>query len=78
MDEAIARMTELKDKKCACKETACAQTVSDEMMKWGQDRVKSGDYDPDMRPTDDESKRMPDVTKAMVDCMTKAMSAGSP
>ncbi|HTR54526.1 MAG TPA: hypothetical protein VMJ10_27735 [Kofleriaceae bacterium] len=74
MEEAIAKMQEFSDKMCTCKDTACAQKVSDEMMKWGQDNARS--WDRDVKPTEDETKRMVDITKQMTDCMTKAMGAG--
>src|SRR5690242_16359679 len=33
--ESIAKMTGFKDAMCACKDSACAQKVSDDMTKWG-------------------------------------------
>ena len=72
---AIVKMREFTGEMCACKDAACAQRVSDEMTRWAQARGR--DRDADMRPTDDETKEITDITKQMTDCMMKAMSAGS-
>jgi hypothetical protein len=77
MAVAIAKMQEFTSEMCACKDSACAQRVSDEMTKWGQSMAQSG-RDMDMRPTEDETKQIADITKQMTDCMTKAMGVGTP
>src|SRR5262249_20716450 len=49
MAKALAKMTEFRDQMCACKDTACAQHVQDDMSKWSADMAKQmGDVD--MRP----------------------------
>ena len=77
MDMAMAKMNEFGDAMCQCKDSACAQHVSDEMTKWGQEESRSHDWD-DFKPTEEDAKKMADITKRMTDCMTKAMGAGTP
>jgi len=74
MEEAIDKMSAFTDEMCQCKDTACAQRVSDEMMQWSQEQARGEDRD--LRPTEEDARRMADITKRMTDCMTKAMSAG--
>jgi len=75
MAEAMNKMGDFADKMCGCKDAKCAQGVSDEMTKWGQEQAKGGG-DKDMKPSEDDAKKMADITKKMTDCMTKAMGAG--
>ena len=69
--DAIAKMTELKDKMCACKDKACADQVTQEMSKWGADH-KAGDT---AKPSDDDQKKLAAVTQDMSACVTKLMTA---
>jgi hypothetical protein len=73
-DAAISKMQDFTTEMCACKDTACAQKVSDEMMKWGQDYAKDDEDLRNWKPNEDDAKRMAEITKTMTDCMTKAMS----
>ncbi|HEY1556923.1 MAG TPA: hypothetical protein VGF94_18935, partial [Kofleriaceae bacterium] len=74
VDDVFAKMSDFKDQMCTCKDSACAQKVSDEMMRWGQDWSKDDDEMRNWKPTSEEASRMADITKAMTDCMTKAMT----
>jgi hypothetical protein len=77
---ALAKMTEFTTKMCTCRDGACAQAVTDEMTKWGAQMAKDPRYDV-AQISDDDAKRMADITKRMTDCMTAAMAAsgsGSP
>ena len=47
-EAAMAKMSEFKDKMCACKDTACAQKVSEEMTKWSADQAKDQKEPPKM------------------------------
>jgi hypothetical protein len=38
--DSIAKLTELKDKMCACKSKTCSDKVSAELAQWGQDEEK--------------------------------------
>ncbi|HET9622722.1 MAG TPA: hypothetical protein VFP84_15220, partial [Kofleriaceae bacterium] len=68
--DALAKMTEFKDKMCACKDKACSDKVNDEMMKWGQEQAKnSGDK---AQATDgEEAKKIAAVSEEFSKCLTK-------
>jgi hypothetical protein len=67
----MAKMEEFAGKMCGCKDATCAQRVSEEMTKWGQEEAKK-----DYKPTtfsDADQKRMTTATERLTKCMTKAM-----
>lgn len=70
--EALAKMTEFKDKMCACKDKACADTVTGDMTKWSEEMSKT--MDPSAKPSDEDMKKMTDVGTQMGECMAKAMA----
>jgi hypothetical protein len=72
---AIAKMGEFKDAMCACKDTSCAQRVSDNMVKWAQDQAGNS---PPPKMTDDEMKRATTIAEQMGICMQTAMSGDVP
>lgn len=74
--EAIAKMTELKDKMCACQDAACAQRVSDEMTQWGQQMVRDQRDPPKM--SEDDIKKASEIGEQMGRCMQKAMTPSAP
>lgn len=74
MAEAKAKMNEFADKMCACKDTKCAQGVSDEMTKWSTEMSKTASKDE--KPSEADMKDMEATTKKLTDCMQKAMGAG--
>src|ERR1041385_1710521 len=51
--EAMKKMREFTDKMCACKDAKCAQSVSDEMTKWGQ-KMAEEQKDPPKLTDEDE------------------------
>jgi hypothetical protein len=71
--DAMAKMNEFADKMCACKDTHCAQGVSDEMTKWAQDMAKNEQEPPKM--SDEDQKKAVEIGTRMGDCMQNAMSA---
>ena len=71
--EALETMTHFKDEMCACKDTGCAQKVSDEMATWSQDQAKQHAKEPP-KMSDDEIKRATDLGEAMGKCMQRAMT----
>jgi hypothetical protein len=74
--EAMAKMTEFKDKMCACKDAKCAQGVQEEMTKWSQDMAKNaGDKKPEPMSEEDQ-KKYSEATTALADCQSKAMGGG--
>lgn len=74
-EEAIAKMAEFKDKMCVCVDKACADRVTEDMTRWGQEQA--GRVDLDVRISEDDTKAMATVVEEMTRCMTKAMMAGS-
>ncbi|HTL34445.1 MAG TPA: hypothetical protein VL326_15060, partial [Kofleriaceae bacterium] len=74
--EALKKMGELADKMCACKDAKCAQDVSDEMTKWGQEMSKEMKDPPKMSEADTEKAQA--IGMRMGECMTKAMQADVP
>jgi hypothetical protein len=69
--EAMAQMERFKDQMCACKDSACAQRVSDDMTKWSQQLSQTQRNMPKM--TVDETKRAAVIGEAMGKCMENAM-----
>jgi hypothetical protein len=75
--EVVTKMTEFKDKMCACKDAACAKTVNDEMTKWNQEQqTKNKDG---VKLSEADQKTATEIGTAMGDCMQKASApaAGS-
>ena len=72
--EAMAKMTEFKDKMCKCAEhdTKCAQAVSDEMTKWSQEQAKNQKEPPKMN--EEDTKKAAAIGEEMGKCMQKAMT----
>jgi hypothetical protein len=71
--DAIAKMTELKDKMCACKDKVCADQVTQEMTRWGADH-KTGEAS---KLSAEDQKKLAGVTGDMTTCLTKIMSAAA-
>jgi hypothetical protein len=78
--DTIAKMTELKDKMCACKDKACGDQVYQEMARWDAEHGKGGEG---AKVSDDDQKKLASITEDMARCMTKistdaaAAAAGS-
>jgi hypothetical protein len=73
---AMAKMTELKDEMCKCKDAKCAQDVSDKMTKWGQEQSKTQKDPPKM--SDADQKKAAAIGEEMGKCMQAAMAATPP
>ena len=72
---AMAKMSELKDKMCACKDPDCAKKVSDEMTAWSQQQGSKQKEPAKMSEAD--QKKATELGIAMGECMQKAMNTGS-
>ncbi len=72
-DDAIAKLAELKDKMCACKDHACTARVSEEMTRWGQEIAKAGG-DKEARRSPEDMKQMRQVTEDLIRCETKIVT----
>jgi len=71
--DAIAKLTELKDKMCACKDQACTGRVSEEMTQWGQEVAKAGG-DQEARRSPEDMKQMRQVTQDLIRCEAKIVA----
>ena len=72
---ATAKLTELKEEMCKCKDAKCAQDVSDKMTKWSTEQAKNQKEAP--RVTEKDQKLSEDLGK----CMQAALgtpAAGAP
>jgi len=74
--EALAKMREFTESMCQCKDSACAQKVSDDMTKWSQEMMKEEEEPPKM--TEQEIKEATEIGTRMGECMQKAMMADMP
>jgi hypothetical protein len=66
----MAKMRELKDKMCACKDPDCAKKVSDEMTAWSQDQ--SSKQAKQIKMNEADQKAAAELGVAMGECMQKA------
>ena len=68
-------MSKFADQMCACKDSACAVKVSDDMAKWGKEQAASADVVPAM----DEAtqKQFAELGDAMSKCTQTAMSGSA-
>jgi hypothetical protein len=72
---ALGKMSELKDKMCACKDPDCAKKVSDEMTAWSQEAAKKGDT---AKMSEADQKKASELGVAMGECMQKASAVTPP
>ena len=70
---AMAKMTEFKDKMCACKDADCAKKVNDEMNTWSQEQAKN-QKEP-VKLSDADQKKATEIGTQMAECMQKATAA---
>src|SRR5262245_2931022 len=61
---AMAKMTEFKDRMCKCAEhdAKCAQAISDEMTKWGQEQ---GEKNKNAKPNEEDVKKMAPINEEL-------------
>jgi hypothetical protein len=69
MSSMMDKMREFTDKVCACKDKACVDGVSDEMMRWAQDNAGKSDE----APSDEDMKLGAQLGEQMAKCMQAAM-----
>jgi hypothetical protein len=68
--DSMAKMRELKDKMCACKDPDCAKKVSDEMTAWTQ--TQSSKQPKQIKLSEADQKESAALGVAMGDCLQKA------
>ena len=74
VEAVIVQFESYTDEMCVCRDTACAQAVSDRMTTWATDMAKE---DPAPNPGDIDHaamERMQKIGTRMGECMTKAMT----
>src|SRR5256885_362165 len=65
--EAIAKMTELKDRMCACKDKACVDQVSSDMARWSSGH-RGGEAD---KLSDEDQKKLTDLSGELTRCISQ-------
>lgn len=75
-EEVMAKMTQLRDAMCLCKDKACADKVQDDLNRWSAENAKNADDRPE-RPDEATMKKMQEVGTRYGECMTQAMN-GAP
>jgi hypothetical protein len=73
--DALAKMSELKDKMCACKDPDCAKKVSDEMTAWSQAQASKQKA---AKMNEADQKKASELGVAMGECMQKASTVAPP
>ena len=68
---ALAKMTELKDEMCKCKDAKCAQDVSSKMTAWTQEQAKSGAA----KMSEADTAKAQLIGEELGKCMASAMTA---
>jgi len=72
---AIAKMAELKDEMCKCKDAKCAQDVSERMQKWTAEQPKE---QKDQKLSEADQKKVAAIGEELGKCMGIAMTASAP
>ncbi len=72
--DALSKMTELKDKMCACKTPACATAVTEEQTKWAQSMAKTEPQ----KLSEEETKKLAAVGQAFAKCLAEATKVAAP
>jgi hypothetical protein len=67
---AIARLTELRTRMCACKDRTCSDRVSAELAEWGQQEEKS-ESDRPVAPGDKDSEKLEALKDEVASCLLK-------
>lgn len=65
-DETLGRMTEFKNKMCACKDKGCIDQVTAEMAKWSADHRAAGE-----KASDEDQKKLTAISSELTACMTQ-------
>jgi hypothetical protein len=71
--DGIAKMTEFKDRMCACKDRACTERVTEEMTRWGQEQAKVGAAK-DVTMSEEDRRKSVALSEEMGKCMTKILT----
>lgn len=69
---AMTTLRQFTDDMCACKDTQCAQEVSDEMTRWTQEMSRTGKLS--TKPSEADAKEFQALGTRMGECMQRAMT----
>jgi hypothetical protein len=72
--EQVVKMSEFRDRMCACKDSTCAQKVMKDEEEWGS---HTADRTHNTRFADDDIAKIGEISQAMAACMQKALSVGA-
>ena len=72
----MAEMARIRDQMCACKDMACAQHVSEELTKFGQQEARDNPDPPKL--TEEETKQLTQTGEDMGRYMQKTMNGATP
>jgi succinate dehydrogenase/fumarate reductase flavoprotein subunit len=71
-DEALNKMEGFKNDMCACKDKACAEKVTKDMMDW-MEKFAKDNKDLDKKGSKEQEEKAEKISKEMQDCMEKLM-----
>jgi len=71
-NKTLAALSDFKGKMCACKDKACAETVRQDMNRWGE---KMAAQNPEFRPSPETAARIAQIVSDYTTCMTTADGA---
>lgn len=72
--EALAKMTDFRDRMCACADKPCADKLNQEYMDWAN---KSSGGDKPTQMSEDDAKKITDVSLKYNECLAKWSGAGN-
>lgn len=73
VDEAVGKMKKFSEDMCACKDKACAEKVTADMVKYGEEMAKKHEGKAEPAVSDAQKKEMEEAMKKLTECTTKAM-----
>jgi hypothetical protein len=72
---AVRKMKTLTDDMCACKDKACAEKVTADMVKYGEEMAKKQAGKAEPKVSEAQKKEMDETMTRLSDCLTKAMGS---
>lgn len=75
-DDVLDRMAKLRDDMCRCTDKACADRVTADLTRFGNELT--ADTTPKFQVTDRDTQKLREITDKMTKCMMAAMTSGLP
>jgi len=76
--DTVAKMSTYKDQMCACKDKACADHVQEDLVRWANDMAKDASSTKPVRMSEDDAKRITDLSMQFSDCFAKLAAPATP